>query len=509
MSLEFPSKASIRSAILSIWQSERPDADSTIYGDLWLFSRVASVLTFRMHQTIQRGINAIFPTSSFGVYLDNWLSWIGAPDGQGGFGRILAGESSATACLTVTAVGGNIAAGALQNEELTDTAGKTYKITDANALITVGNTESMDVEAVDTGTDTNLESGTVLTFVSPPANTQSTATLTKDLDGGTDEETDSEGRARLVYRLRNPAMSGNVADYVTTIEDVSPGNLKAYVWPWRNEVVTGTPGYGQTDFIAFQLNESGSDRYILAADDLYTDITDAVDSAMPPIGAVTGGAARQLTVSNVSTDLDITLTMNPGIGESDQVDWDAQANKTTVSAHDAGGPNITASANVCAPTITNGLEVGHRVVIGGIEGTVTKVNDGSAAQFEVTTWPWATGAAALNGLNICAGGGLVGQIKQGTVEGSGIYRAEQAYMDTIGPAAGTYAAQDSVQDWDDTARITGIQSAGIVEGDGKVIDVTVDDLGGGVVDLAPSYGTGATVQAIGLDELTIWQTWVS
>ena len=56
MAINWPTKEQIRATILALWQAERPDADSTKYSDLWLFSRIGSVLVYRLHRTTAQAL---------------------------------------------------------------------------------------------------------------------------------------------------------------------------------------------------------------------------------------------------------------------------------------------------------------------------------------------------------------------------------------------------------------------------------------------------------------------
>jgi hypothetical protein len=420
MSIINTTKSAIQATVRSIWQGERPDADDTRYSDLWLYSRITAAVVWRLLQTIDRGVNAVFPTTSFGIYLDNWLNWIGAPDGSGNgtFGRIQSRGSSGTSALAVVSTG---AATTSIGDQLTDVTGRTYQLTEGHVYVGAS-TYNHSVAAVDTGSDTNLESGDVLTFTSPPAGI-TTATLVKDLDGGADRETDAEGRARLLSLLRNPPSSGNVADWV----DIS--------------IVLG--------------NQATSDQ---------------------------------------------------------KCDWDAQGNKTTVSTNDAGGNTIVASGNITYPTITNGLAAGDRVVINGYEATCASVTN--ATTFEVSAWPseWGSALDSLTGLNITSGGGFIGRLDttiSGVVQGGyGIVQAVADYMDGRGPNVLQAAAQSEIPGWDSTARIQELESAAFVVGLGNITSVTVNDLGGGVIDLSHTAETGATAKIYDIDEITIWQTYV-
>jgi hypothetical protein len=506
MAITWPTKEQVRSTILTLWKAERPDADSTKYSDLWLYSRVMSVIVYRLHRTVAQALNAVFPTTTFEEYLDNWLSWLGLPDGQGGFGRILPHNSTATDGLTCSATGGGpgVAANAWKGKTLTDTAGNSYSCDEAHGAVAAGNSVDLDMSSVDTGFGVNLESGTTLTWDAPPAGSDSTAVTAKDLRGGTDLEDDSAGRARLLGRLRNPPSSGNVAAWVATIEGVLPGNLKAYVWPQRQNY---PQGFNTTDYCALYTNETGVDRHIAAADDVYTDIDNAVDADQP---ALMYRQSRQLTVTSVLTKVELTVTLGGGASENQKCDWDAEGIKTTVSANDAGGPEVDCGANVCSPTITNGVDVGHKVVINGVEGTVTAINIGAdASKFEVSDWPtgWGTALNSIAGYNVTSGGGFIGQRTDfdNDVTGSGLVEAVREYMDDRGPNVSYSGATDQIENWASSIKIQQLESACFVVGGGIIEVVSITDP---AADLAHASESGATALIYDVGEITIWQVFV-
>jgi uncharacterized phage protein gp47/JayE len=91
----------------------------------------------------------------------------------------------------------------------------------------------IDVVAIDTGTQTNLAAGTVVRFLSPPANLATDATVSdgEPLTGGTDAEDDERKRDRILNTLRNKPAGGNWAhlrqialDELGTVQD-------CYVYP--------------------------------------------------------------------------------------------------------------------------------------------------------------------------------------------------------------------------------------------------------------------------------------
>ena len=514
MAINWPSKEQIRASILTLWSGERPDADTTKYSDLWLFSRVASVLVYRLHRTIAQALNAVFPTSSFGTYLDNWLVWVGLPDGQGGYGRILPHISAAESGFTIESAAGMAAGAAAIGDQLTDTAGNLYQITEANAIIGVGGTEDVDIESITTGFGVNLAAGAVLTWVAIPVGADSTGTLAKPLTGGTPLEEDSAARVRLLGRLRNPPASGNVADWTSTIEAVSPGNLTAYVWPQRQNYTAGQEtGAGTTDYCALYTNETGTDRHIAAADDMYTDISDAVAARMPALMYLN---SRQLTLVSVLCPVELTVTLGSGATSDQKCDWDAENIKPKVLTNDASGPLITCDIDVCeggvGVTVGAGLAVGHKVVIDGVEGEVTAVVvGGDHAAFNVGSWPsgWPSGGAAdlLLGFNVTAGGGFIGwktDYDNGVV-GSGIVNAVQEYLDGRGPNMSYSGATTQITGWNSDVLTVLIASLAIEVGGGVIVDLV------GALPAAPFLShadeSGATALIYDITEITVWQVY--
>ncbi len=74
---------------------------------------------------------------------------------------------------------------------------------------------ALNLIAVDTGDETNIDSGVVITWANAPVNAQPTATATENFTGGTDAETDSDFAKRLLARIRNKPASGNASHFRT------------------------------------------------------------------------------------------------------------------------------------------------------------------------------------------------------------------------------------------------------------------------------------------------------
>jgi len=493
MTFTLPSFDDLKAEILGRWRAWIPDVSTAPGSDAYIKSETLAHVIHGLHLHLRYGVlRNLIPTQAGGIYLDAWLYLFGLSDGSGGFGRIKARGSSATDGITITATALASPDYDLQGTEFTDSQGQRYQIAESVMQSAVwgasGNQLSVDVAAIDKGASTNIDvsDGEVFQWVTTPDSMSTTITQAADFDGGADEETDAQARARLSAYLSAPPQGGNWANWKQWIEDASPGALAAYVWIARQYTSSGGHGWGTVDYCAFQTGESGSDRFISSGSDLWDAIEDALTENAPVRLARN---ARQLTITEVSQDVEIDVELSPSIANADMADWDAAAVKTTVSRYSSSTKTITAAVDVCSPTLSGGIEAGDRVIIDEEEVVVSSVNVGGDAKvFTIESWPGTWGS--ITGKHIMAGGGIIMTIVE----------AIRDYADSIGPARGDYAAP--IPGWDDTLRITGIQSAVIQAGDGKVIDVTVSTP---AADVAPSYDDASDVEAVTVDEIVVWE----
>mgnify|MGYP002507676331 CR=1 FL=1 len=463
-----------------------PGSDGAILRDT--LAHLASGL----HMHLQYGVlHNLIPTRASYPYIDWWAYLFGLSDGSGGYGRIKARGSSATDGMTVTATG---ATGDLLGEQFSDSAGNIYQINQSYTFGGAGSAD-LDVAAVswptDKGDATNVKISDqeVFAWVSTPAGCSDTLTQAADFSGGADREEDAALRARLQEKLQTPPQGGNWANWKTWIEAVSPGELRAYVWNKRQYSDTGY-GYGCVDYCAFLARESGADRIIAAADEMYESISDAIEESAPILAMRN---SRQLTITQTAMIIDVTLEMASNATEAQKCDWDAESVKAQVDASTVATRTITADASICAPTMTGGLEVGHRVIIAGAEAVVLAVNVGADAKvFTVETWPSAWGAVndALVNYYILAGGGVILDAVEGLRE----------MADAIGPAKGPYAAP--IPGWDDELRLAKIKTAVIQSCDGAAVDMTINVP---ATDVAPGYDDDADVEAIVVTHIHVWE----
>ncbi len=103
-------------------------------------------------------------------------------------------------------------------------------MTDADATIGGGGSITVDVTASTAGADSNELAGAVLTFITPIAGVDTTATVgSGGLAGGADEETDEAYRARILARKQFAPQGGCAEDYVAWAKEVA-GVTRAWVY---------------------------------------------------------------------------------------------------------------------------------------------------------------------------------------------------------------------------------------------------------------------------------------
>jgi uncharacterized phage protein gp47/JayE len=138
--------------------------------------------------------------------------------------------SAATGSVTVTGSGTVPAGTVLQRADGTE-----YMV---DSEVVISSSGSVDVTCSTPGANGNASSDTSLSFVSPIAGIDSTATA-GDLTGGADIETDDALRARLRERVQQPPHGGALHDYIAWSKEVA-GVTR--VWPKDNWLGAGTVG---------------------------------------------------------------------------------------------------------------------------------------------------------------------------------------------------------------------------------------------------------------------------
>lgn len=142
----------------------------------------------------------------------------------GGSGHILASGIAGTTWQGSTTLADPFAQLAL------DSAGNRYQVVVTGSASGAG-TASLLVLAIDGGEATNLPSGSVLRWVSPPPGSSGEATVTDDFSGGFAAETDADFAARLAARVRHKPASGNWAHFRAFAREASNAVEDAFVYP--------------------------------------------------------------------------------------------------------------------------------------------------------------------------------------------------------------------------------------------------------------------------------------
>lgn len=270
MAITLPSEDELFSEIIKLFQVQFPTQDLTDKSFLGLNSRAqAQAMMLFMYAVLQADNDSVpaYKQDSDGTLLsrcssaalDYWAITYGLPSGTVGlFGRKGATGSSGGAGIPgTTAAAIPIAAGT----QLTDPTG-TIVLETVDLIVTDGppNTVAVALRSVTTGAQANIPAGVVLTFVTPPANVNSTMILTSALTGGTDIESDGALLARILFRLQNPPRGGTAADYrywtessVDLANNSRSNNIaRGYVYPLRS-------GAGSVDVVPL-LSGSGAAR---------------------------------------------------------------------------------------------------------------------------------------------------------------------------------------------------------------------------------------------------------
>lgn len=221
-----------------------------------------------------------------------------------------------------------------------------YKV---SAAAIVGGAEyvDVDIEAIDTGSQTKLLRGQVLEFVATPAGLQTGVVLQDDLDeDGYDDEAFGAYRARVLATFSEPTAGGTQADFVAWMLELE-GVDSAYAYPNR-------AGLGSVDVVALHRG-SGSDRELSAGDQ--EDVIDHLEELAPAQLAGVGGSLRHLDVVIESKSVEIVITPNGEAAYS--FDW-------------IGGPltvlTWTAATRILRFTAARpaSMKAGHRISIKGI-----------------------------------------------------------------------------------------------------------------------------------------------
>lgn len=150
----------------------------------------------------------------------------------------IGGRKQPTTATGTVQVTGTTGAFLPEGTVLQSSSGKKYTVTEAVAL--TGTTANATVVSVEKGADNNLATGETLSFVSPVASIEDTATVQDPgITGGTDLESIEDLRDRVIRSYRVIPCGGDADDYVTWALEVE-GITRA--WTIGNYMGPGTVG---------------------------------------------------------------------------------------------------------------------------------------------------------------------------------------------------------------------------------------------------------------------------
>lgn len=170
-------------------------------------------------QNMRLADNDVTPLTARDEKLEQWRQSVGTTEvvPSGSRGRIVV-ETTGTASI-------------LEGEQLTHANGNRYRIRET--YTNVQNNDEIEAEAVDTGEETNLDPGEVLTFIGTITNVRKQATVSKTepLQYGLSKEIDERKRSRILNDLQTQPGGGNWGHLRKLALEASPAVQGAYVYP--------------------------------------------------------------------------------------------------------------------------------------------------------------------------------------------------------------------------------------------------------------------------------------
>lgn len=209
MSFEIPTPQEVRDQNYSNIEADLPNVDPRLNNSfINAIAKMDALAVHGLYLYLQRLKDQIFVESSDAEFLEKHGSPLGIDR-----------QEATKAGGTVTATGTNgtsiPAATLLQRSD-----GSQYTVT-VGVTIATG-TADMVVQAVDFGSIGNADASSSLSFVSPIAGVDSTATVDGDaIIGGEDVETDEDYRQRILDRKRQPPQGGAENDYIVWAKEVA------------------------------------------------------------------------------------------------------------------------------------------------------------------------------------------------------------------------------------------------------------------------------------------------
>jgi uncharacterized phage protein gp47/JayE len=390
MPFKIPSLSETRDFLLGVGKALFPDRN---YGNLRSYhakrATFLAAATTQLHShvdTVQKDLHPL--TAGDDGPIDDW----GEVKGRFRKGATPARKAAAGRVRGVNGTGVDA------DEELVDLAtGLRYKIANATSIPAALFIDA-DIVAIDTGEQTRLLKGTVLSFVATPVDLETEVVLQKDLDeDGNDEEQFGSYRKRVLAAFSDETAGGTQDDYVTWALKLD-GIETAYAYPNR-------AGFGTVDVVGLH-SGSGAARELQSGE--VAELLAYLKTKAPAHIAATGGPLRVLDIVTDPQSVEIVLTPN---GESAfAFDW--TGGPLTVLAWTAGTRSLQFTT-----ALPSTMKAGHRGSFKGVataqDGTEFKIEALSAADTIILEEAPAVAPAATD--LFYSGGPLVTPIRNAIV----------------------------------------------------------------------------------------------
>lgn len=485
MAIAIPSEQDVLTQTLNYFRLQFPSEDLSDRSFFGLIARIFASEVITLSQSILAASYESPPgqqTSSVG--LDNWAFIFGLSNGKGGYGRRGAVPSS----------GGSAIISGLANTVFTagltavDSTSQIIVALDSNvqipavAPLTVSGTFS----ALIAGSASNLPSGSLLTWQSPPAGAAPTFTLINPLIGGEDIETDAALLDRILFRIQNPPKGGTAADYRRWAEESTDANgisndiIRAYIYPLKS-------GTGSVDII---ITQPGTGTGRIPGNAKIKAVQAYIDARRPVTAKAYVRANPTIQMPSAKA-LTITIRGIPNLPKY-AFDWDdqtnahgANANFIPVSAYTIGTQQITIPANnQLAAAVDQGL-------ISGVFPTIAYYAFNGTSLPYILTVNSRTGNTIFYVTSNIPVSPSIGNdvLNAGSVMTIPVLTAVKNFIDNLGPSRNSGYA-DNYDPWSSTVSLAEVSKIALntIDSDGNTFLLDIPNVGEDPLTLAPGIG---------------------
>ncbi len=221
------------------------------------------------------------------------------------------------------------------------------------SYVGISNGAEINVEAIDTGSLTNLKAGAKVRFVAPPVNVAIEAVVSSGtpISGGTDAETDERKRQRILNARRNRPSGGNWAYIRQVVLDEIGSVQDCYVYP-----ALGGPSSAKV--IAVRPFDRENKDFSRACSSAVLNRARQAIWSKVPIGdknVVQASVDQEVDFTIRVTIPDSALSGGNGLGWTDSTVWPtletADANTVAIDAVNANADVITVDAETATAPV--------------------------------------------------------------------------------------------------------------------------------------------------------------